>query len=496
METFIMLADTMSAIDMNMVLLSVFVLLQFLYFCTFMVDLYLFTLPVNMVDMRYAYMKDRGVPEQFPYIVLFYPVLKEAKETMETTFNTLNLLDYPTSRYRIVAIPNMDDAVTIGYLEELQVKFPFLQIMTVPPTTDQRWNAVWANWDNNKHVYWWHKGKRAHNRDLPPKKTRQLIYAFYNIAQQMTEPFLVNYIDADSCPPTDHFMAGAAGIAQGFDVLQAKNVAGNLLENMSTTMHSFDHMAWDGCKYQHLSSNGKNPFWVLGKGLFFKSEDLLEFGGFHPWVTIEDPEVGMRLWKNGKKLGIIDGSLIEEVPNTFKKGVIQRKRWVAGFFQSLNSPLHDMGFTWIERVKAWMIFMPCLSASLNVIGIPIALWAMYNSFYPGDTNIFPHWIIYPCMVNLAMYMISMGGFYWNTWKRTKLVLDSFGKRLYYMLRINPLNMMCWWLFWVVPLFIGYNMYRKDKGLIWERTEKLDKNRELIYTTRLIENHSKVAVVEK
>ena len=84
---------------------------------------------------------------------------------------------------------------------------------------------------------------------------------------------------------------------------------------------------------------------MLGKGLFFKASDLVALGGFHPWLTIEDPEVGMRFWINGKRLGIIENPLIEEVPTTFVHGITQRKRWVAGFFQSLASPLREMGMT-------------------------------------------------------------------------------------------------------------------------------------------------------
>jgi hypothetical protein len=60
-----------------------------------------------------------------------------------------------------------------------------------------------------------------------------------------------------------------------------------------------------------------------------------------------------------------------------------------------------------------------------------------------------------------------------------LVLDSRGKRLWYMLRINPLFLWVWWLFWTVPLFIGWRMYRKNRGLVWERTHKVDANAELV-----------------
>ena len=339
-----------------------------------------------------------------------------------------------------------------------------------------------AGMDRCPHVYWWHGGKRERDRNLPPKKTRQLIYALYKVVADLREKedlsnVLIDYIDADSCPPKDHFKAAAIGITvQGFDVLQATNVAGNPLNSMAATMNALDHMAWDGWKYAHQSS-GKTPFWVLGKGLFYKASDLVELGGFNPWVTIEDPEVGMRFHKNGKRLGIIEGALIEEVPDTFRKSVIQRKRWVAGFWQSLTSPLTAMGYTFKEKLLAWLIFVPCLSLQFSAVYAFISAWQTYR-FIEGTGNL-PEWVVYPAVLNLACLATSLSLLYVNTWKRTRLVLDSFWLRVWYMVRINPLFILLWWLFWTVPLTIGFWMFLTDKGLIWQRTEKLARHRVLV-----------------
>lgn len=456
---------------------------QAVYALTFAADLYLFSLPVNMVDMSEEANLRKGNDADWPFIVMFYPVLKEARETMETTFRALATMDYPRHRYKVVAIPNASDEVTVAALRELQQQFDFLDLLVVPPTTDPSWNVVWKAWDdvrlpNGKPAaYWWHEGPRAGKRDLPPKKTRQLIYAFYNtLAERGGSDFLVNYIDADSAPPSDHFLAGAIGIRR-YDVLQAKNIAGNLLDSWTATFCAMDHMAWDGFKYQHLSSNGRNPYWVLGKGLFFKAADLLALGGFHPWLTIEDPEVGMRFWKNGKRLGIIEGSLIEEAPKTLSTCILQRKRWVAGFFQSLTTPLDAMGFTFIEKLKAWAIFVPCLSLSFNIIGLPIGVWLAWNFFTGADQ--LPGWTVYIALANLWMLGTSLTCLYINTWKRTRLVETSFWRRAYFMVRVNPLFLMLWWTFWTLPLAIGLRMWRRDEGLVWERTLKLDRNRELV-----------------
>ncbi len=455
--------------------LAVFVFTQGLYLLVMGVDLYLFSLPVNWVDVSEA---RRIPPQEYPYIVMFYPVLREAAATMRTTFLSLAKLDYPADKYSVVAIPNDDDHDTIASLRDMAADFPFLHIIEVPPTSHPSWQAVWSSWDNTTKAYWWHEGARAHDRNLPPKKTRQLIYAFYNIAARLAEgeDFLVNYIDADSCPPRDHFLAAAAGMRH-YDVLQATNIAGNLNDSMAASWHAFDHMAWDGMKYPHLSANGRQPYWVLGKGLFFRASDLVPLGGFHPWVTIEDPEVGMRFWVNGKRLGIIRNPLIEEVPNTILHGITQRKRWVCGFFQSLGRPLRLMGMTRMQRFKAWLNFLPCLSLGINAFGLPFGAWVAWR--FIDHRGVLPEWTLVLSALSLSSYALFMIALYRSTWKRTALVLDSVWARLWYMLRVNPLFLMVWWLVWLVPLFIGLRMYLRDEGLIWERTEKIDANHRLV-----------------
>jgi cellulose synthase/poly-beta-1,6-N-acetylglucosamine synthase-like glycosyltransferase len=458
------------------ILVIVFVATQSLYLLTFVLDGYIFTRPVDRVDMS-----DAGTlrPEDYPFIVLFYPVLDELETTMRTTFLALDALVYPKDRYRVVAIPNSNDVETIASLERLRQQFSFVEILEVPPTVHPRWETVWNAWENNPKAYWWHHGKRTRNRDLPPKKTRQLIYAFYSVAAARAgvgEDFLVNYIDADSAPPQDHFLAAAVGMRQ-FDVLQATNVAGNLNTSMAATWHSFDHMTWDGRKYAHLTAGGAHPYWVLGKGLFFRASDLTALGGFHPWISIEDPEVGMRFWKNGKRLGLIEAALIEEVPHTLARGITQRKRWVCGFFESLGEPLDRLGFTRVEKLKAWMNFLPCLSLWINGIGLPLGLWAYFAPSRGND--LLPDWAIALALFNVTLFVLSLTALYASIWRRTALVLARRRDRLWYMLRINPVSLMIWWMIWVVPLWIGWRMYRTDQGLVWERTEKIDANCDLV-----------------
>ena len=80
---------------------------------------------------------------------------------------------------------------------------------------------------------------------------------------------------------------------------------------------------------------------------------------------------------------------------------------------------------------------------------------------------------------LGLYAFFMTSLYWRTWIRTKLIMDTRWERARYMLRINPIFLGLWWMFWTIPLWIGYGMYRNNLGLVWERTLKKDDNKLLV-----------------
>jgi cellulose synthase/poly-beta-1,6-N-acetylglucosamine synthase-like glycosyltransferase len=429
---------------------------------------------------------DRVEPEHYPPILLLYPVLREAEATMRTTFLGLAEIDYPRERYRVIAVPNHDDRATIDSLTRLADEFDFVEVMTVPPTTDESWDVVWEAWDANPKAYWWHLGRGADARhhpdrkrrcDLPPKKTRQLVYAFYNlVAEHGEEGWLLNYIDADSVPPKDHFLAAVAGM-QEYDVLQSTNIAGHLLATWPSSWHSFDHMSWDGLIYPHMSANGKHPYWVLGKGLFMRASDVVGVGGFNPWLTIEDPDVGMRLWKAGKRLGVIANPLIEEVPITVRDGITQRKRWIAGFFQSLAAPLRHMGMTGWERFKARLNLVPSLSLIINPIGLPVGVVVMTRTI--NGTLDLPVALTVIGVVNTVCFIALLTYIYVRTWRRSGLVLETWISRARYWFRINPIFLWVYWTIWTVPVTIGFQMFLRNRRQAWERTNKNDANHDLV-----------------
>ena len=292
---------------------------------------------------------------------------------------------------------------------------------------------------------------------------------------------LLSYIDADSVVPEDFWKTAAIGM-ETYDVVQNTNITGNLLSSWPASFYAMDHIAWDSSLYKHMSANGKHPFYVLGKGLFFRFSDLLTVGGFHPWLTIEDPEIGMRMWTNGARLGVVESPLIEEVPATWSQGVTQRKRWVAGFFQTLSTPLARMGMTRAQRFRARLNFVPCLSLAFNPIGFSVGICALV-AIAQGAVEFNVVTIALSTLTMFLALILMVWGMV-QAGRMSRPVLPRQGDRIRYVLRVNLVFVLVYWLWWAIPLTKGFIMYRRDGGLVWERTEKKDANSALVRRTVL------------
>jgi hypothetical protein len=47
-----------------------------------------------------------------------------------------------------------------------------------------------------------------------------------------------------------------------------------------------------------------------------------------------------------------------------------------------------------------------------------------------------------------------------------------------MLRINPVFLFAYWILWCIPIFVGFGMYILGMGKTWDRTEKVDSDRNI------------------
>jgi len=126
--------------------------------------------------------------------------------------------------------------------------------------------------------------------------------------------------------------------------------------------------------------------------------------------------------------------------------------------------------------------VPCLSLLINPIGLAVGIWILALAASGSDHVSLGLTVL--AGFNVLCSAAIVGYNWFNAWRVSAQVLDSRWSRLYLAFRVNPLFVMAYWLFWVVALVIGIQMFVRDKGLTWERTEKIDANHDLVRALEL------------
>jgi hypothetical protein len=127
--------------------------------------------------------------------------------------------------------------------------------------------------------------------------------------------------------------------------------------------------------------------------------------------------------------------------------------------------------------------VPCLSLLVNPVGLAVGIWILVLAIN-GDNRVgIPVTVLAAVNVVAALCIILHNWI--NSWRVSRLVLDARRSRLTLAFRLNPLFVMAYWVFWVIAIVIGIQMFIRDKGLVWERTEKIDANHDLVRGLELV-----------
>ncbi len=430
------------------VVVSVISVVLVLYLAVELTDLYFLSQPPIWIDPAQL---DPVDDEHLPDVVHIYQVEHESEQVVRRIVGMLVAVDYPADRDHIVVVVSHDNGEAVRWAHRLGAEYPSTEVLVVPPTSDPSWDGVWEAWDREPKAYWWHAGPAAGVRDLPAHLSGPLVFAFYNTVATRGDGWILDFIDSGKLVPADRIRQAAAGF-QHFDVLYGTTIAGNLLETWPASWLAMDHMVWDGFMFSHLDSKGNQPYWVLGKNLFYMASDLVALGGFNPWLAIEEPEIGIRLWKNGRRLGVLADPVVKQVPLTLGSGIEERGRWVCGLLRTLARPLTDMGLTFPERMRARINLLPCLSLILNPIGVPVSVWVLLVYLTGARQPSLP--LVGISILTLCLCGLIMAFIYFNTWHQTGSVLSSTRDRLHYMVRISPPFLFMFWIGWIAPTGVG------------------------------------------
>ena len=286
-----------------------------LYFINFIFKFYLFLI--------YCKLQPLSEPElqidlnNLPTYTILLPCYKEEKETLQNLITSISNLDYNTERLDVKFLLEEDDLYTINNLKELNHNF---ELCLVP-------------------------------HFLPKTKPKACNFGLYFARGE----FVVIY-DAEDTPERNQLLKALNCFnnnGKNVICIQAKLNFYNANKNILSRFFSLEYLAWFNAFLPAIIK--LNLFIPLGgTSNHFKTDKLIEIGGWDAYNVTEDAELGVRIAKNGYRSDILNSYTLEEAPFKLEDWIFQRKRWMKGYLQTFFA--HFLDFKGNKIIGLWNIF--------------------------------------------------------------------------------------------------------------------------------------------
>lgn len=140
--------------------------------------------------------------------------------------------------------------------------------------------------------------------------------------------------DADNVLDKDYVKNMLQSYYDGYDIAigyrNCKNGNDNIIAGASTLIFSLINTIIN----QHRKKNNKNII-ISGTGFFIKGKWIEKWGGYPFQTLTEDYEISLYAASNGLKTDYVENAIFyDEQPTSYKQTLVQRKRWISGYFAS------------------------------------------------------------------------------------------------------------------------------------------------------------------
>lgn len=233
-----------------------------------------------------------------PVITVLSPLFREAG-ALPGLASALSKLDYPADKLDIKLLLEEHDHETIAEARRLNRNNRF-DLVIVPASAPQT-------------------KPKAMNYALPTARGDLLVI-----------------YDAEDEPEPDQLRIAAetfAAAAPDLACLQAKLNYYNAGENWLTRLFALEYCLWFDHLLPALDRIGA-PAPLGGTSNIFRTDVLIDAGGWDPHNVTEDADLGLRLAAHGYRTAIIDSTTYEEANCKVPNWLRQRSRWLKGFMQT------------------------------------------------------------------------------------------------------------------------------------------------------------------
>lgn len=280
---------------------GVYIFLTLLYFFNSIIKIFLFFVGLKYYKLEDYYKKDnlKISDNELPIYSILLPVRKEKEFVLINLLNSVYNLEYPKDKLDVKLIVDDNDFDTVGICKKLLDKFSFE--LVVVPTSNVMSKPMSCNYAL-KSV----KGKYLAIYDAEDRPEK---YQLRKAIQRFSE-----LDDKHIC-------------------LQASLNFYNKYDNFITYCFSIEYSMWFDFAIKAISRFA-SFFPLGGTSNHFKTDKLLELGGWDGYNVTEDAELGVRIVRAGYKVSILNSITEEECTISVKAWLRQRTRWIKGFMQT------------------------------------------------------------------------------------------------------------------------------------------------------------------
>ncbi|MBB5517389.1 glycosyltransferase family 2 protein [Amphiplicatus metriothermophilus] len=368
--------------------------------------------------------------DALPTITILAPLFREAA-CLPGLDAALDRLDYPKDRLDVKLLLEAEDRETIAAARQLGLDRKY-HLVVVPPSRPQ----------------------------TKPKACNHGLY--------LARGEIVGIYDAEDEPEPDQLRKVAAAFAAGGDDLacvQAQLNYYNADENWLTRLFALEYSLWFDLFLPALERL-RVPMPLGGTSNFFRTQILVDLGGWDPYNVTEDADLGLRLARRGWRATVIDSTTFEEANCRIANWLRQRSRWMKGHLQTWC--VHMRGPAPARSAAGWRMFAATqlfLGGTVFSALINPFLWAVFVFWLATRSDAVDALFPGPLMALNLFALLAGNAFF--VWLATIAPLKRGTVELAPAALFAPVY---WWL----SSFAAYRAVRQllARPHFWEKTEHM------------------------
>jgi len=310
--------------------------------------------------------------ERWPVYTVLCPMYRETA-VLAQFVAAITRLDYPAESLQVLLLLEEDDHDTIKFARGMDLPGSF-EIVVVP--------------------------------DSQPKTKPKAC----NYGLQVARGDYVVIFDAEDMPEPDQLKKAVLAFAElpgAVACLQAPLNFYNPRQNVLTRLFTAEYSLWFDLMLVGLQRL-RGPIPLGGTSNHFRVEVLRGLGGWDPYNVTEDADLGIRLYKQGFRTGMLDSTTYEEANSDPRNWIRQRSRWIKGYLQTLL--VHTRGGWDLRHTRDphFFTFLLVIGVKVLVNFINPLMWAATVSYFvfrasvgPAIEALYPAPVFYAAVITLV-----------------------------------------------------------------------------------------------